>query len=214
MGRSVADLTEVIYSCGKVFDGLATGRAATENFLRTGSPSGITSRSDLELLEDLRDAAQFIVDHTAAAIDATYVRTVNAQITRSGALHPGQLRTPDQRIGVHTRSGRHEPPALTYPELQQLIAVATTSPDATENALELFVQLAAAQPFEDGNKRTALFAANGVLITTDTGLLLAIPVDDRDPRISDQFNDALAHAYIHDAPTAVKDTCSAARAWE
>ena len=32
-----------------------------------------------------------------------------------------------------------------------------------ENALDLFVHLAKAQPFEDANKRTAVFVANSLL---------------------------------------------------
>lgn len=149
---NITDLAGVVYSSGKVFDGLTTSRRDTENFLRSGSLTGIFSRADLALLEDLRDVAQFIIDHHDQPIDATYVRAVNAQITRRGALHPGQLRTEDQQIGVHTRHGRHTPPALTEDGLQQLIA-SLTCEDVTEHALDLFVELAKAQPFEDGNKR-------------------------------------------------------------
>ena len=34
---TVTDLAGVVYSSGRVFDGLSTGRLDTENFLRTGS---------------------------------------------------------------------------------------------------------------------------------------------------------------------------------
>jgi len=101
-----------VYSSDKVFDGLATGRLDTENFLRSGSLDGITSRSDLPLLEDLRDAAQRIVDHLGP-VDVDFVCEINRAISRSGALHPGQLRGADQQIGVSTGYGRHTPAALT-----------------------------------------------------------------------------------------------------
>ncbi|MFD4779747.1 Fic family protein [Rhodococcus qingshengii] len=199
---NITDLAGAVYSSGRVFDGLATGRLDTENFLRSGSLAGVSSRSDLALLEDLRDVAQFIIDHHDRPIDATYVRAVNAQITRSGALHPGQLRTEDQQIGVHTRHGRHTPPALTEDGLQQLIA-SLTCEDVTEHALDLFVELAKAQPFEDGNKRTALFVANSLLI--GGGRMLVVPVDENDPQLSDTFNDLLAKAYLRGEHDAVKD---------
>lgn len=198
----ITDLAGAVYSSGKVFDGLATGRLDTENFLRSGSLAGVSSRADLALLEGLRDVAQFIIDHHDRLIDAPYVRAINAQITRSGALHPGQLRTRDQQIGVRTRYGRHTPPALTEDDLQQLID-SLTCEDATENALDLFVQLAKAQPFEDGNRRTALFVANSLLI--GGGRMLVVPVDEQDPQLSDTFNDLLAKAYIRDEHDAVKD---------
>ena len=203
----VADLAGVVYSSGKVFDGLATGRLDTESFLRSGSLEGVTSRSDLALLEDLRDVAALIIDHGQAqrAIDTGFVCAVNATITRSGALHPGRLRTQDQKIGVRTRYGRHTPDALTETDLRQLIDAALVGGDVREVALDLFVNLAKAQPFEDGNKRTALFVANTVLISAQTGQLLVVPVDEEDPSLADTFNNLLARAYIYGESDGVKD---------
>ncbi|ORM02892.1 Fic family protein [Prescottella equi] len=198
---TVADLVGVVYTSGKVFDGLAVGRRDTENFLRSGSLAGVSSRADLALLEDLRDVVQFVIDHHDQPIDALYVPAINAQITRSGAINPGQLRTDDQGIGVGTRYGRHTPPALTERELQQLID-SLACDDVTENALDLFVELARAQPFEDGNKRTALFAANSLLI--GGGRMLVVPVDEHDPQLADTFSDLLAKAYIHEDHGSVK----------
>lgn len=198
----VADLAGVVYSAGKAFDGLSTGRLDTENFLRSGSLDGVTSRPDLLLLQDLRDAAQLVVDHRGP-IDADFVCDVNRAISRSGALHPGRLRTPDQRIGVSTRYGRHTPAALTEAGLQQLIDTALSGSDVREDSLDLFVNLAKAQPFEDGNKRTAIFAANALLIDAGAATLLTIPVDD--PGLADAFNALLAAAYVHGEHDGVKD---------
>lgn len=190
---TVADLAGVVYSAGTVFDGLATSLSDTESFLRSGSTGGITSRADLALLEDLRDAAQFILNHRGGTVDAAFVRGINAALSRSAAVHPGRLRTTDQQIGVSTRYGRHEPDACTETELQATISGA-------DDALELFIALAAAQPFEDGNKRTALFAANAARLAGGTGQLLVVPVE-----LADQFNDLLARAYIHGERAGVKD---------
>ena len=74
-----------------------------------------------------------------------------------------------------------------------------------EAALDLFVELARAQPFEDGNKRTAIFVANALLIGAGAGVLLTIPVDDNHPGLAARFNDLLAKAYIYDERTRVKD---------
>ena len=202
---TVADLAGVVYSCGKVFDGLSTGRLDTESFLRSGSLDGVASRADLALLEDLRDAAQFVIDHAGCTIDSTFVRAVNATITRSGALHPGLLRTQAQAIGVATPYGRHTPDALTEDGLQALLEAPTRSGHVRENALDLFVNLAKAQPFEDGNKRTAVFVANSLLIGSGAGVLLTIPVDDNDPSLARTFNDLLARAYIYDERDGVKE---------
>ncbi|OHU47235.1 cell filamentation protein Fic [Mycobacteroides chelonae] len=201
---AVPDLAGVVYSSGKVFDGLSTGRLDTENFLRSGSIEGVASRADLALLQDLRDAAQFVITHAGRTIDAPFVKSVNATITRSGALHPGQLRTQAQAIGVTTPYGRHTPAAITEEGLQTLLAMTIRGSDVQESALNLFVELAKAQAFEDGNKRTAVFVANSLLIGSDCGLLLTIPVDDNDPSVARAFNDLLARAYIHGENDGVK----------
>lgn len=183
---NLTDLAGVVYSSGKVFDGLSTGRLDTENFLRSGDLGGVSSRADLALLEDLRDVAEFILEHGAHPVDAAYVRAVNARIIRSGAIHPGRLRTQEQ-IVVRTRHGRHLPEAITDAELQRLVDTATGGDDPVENALDLLVDLAKAQPFEDGNKRTALFVANSLLIGAGTNVLLTIPVDETDPGLADSL---------------------------
>ncbi|MDK4283108.1 Fic family protein, partial [Corynebacterium propinquum] len=60
----------------------------------------------------------------------------------------------------------------------------------------LFVLLAKAQPFGDGNKRTALLAANLLLLPERK--ILTVPYSDQDLSVSETFNDLLARAYIYD----------------
>ena len=195
---TVSDLTAVVYSAGKVFNGLQTGRIDTEDFLRSGSLTGIHSRADMQLLEDLRDVAQYVVDHQSSQVDAAYVKTLNGLITRTGALRPGELRLAHQGIGVSTRYGRHEPLALSDDALQFLIGQALDADDAASGAIAVFVALAKSQPFEDGNKRTAIFAANGYLLSQGCPMLLSIPVNDNDAEVAKSFNTALARAYVFD----------------
>ncbi|WP_026819990.1 Fic family protein [Arthrobacter castelli] len=201
---NITDLAGVVYSSGKVFDGLRTGRLDTENFLRSGSLEGVTSRSDLALLQDMRDVAQFVVNYGNQPIDARFVCEVNAQLTRSAAIEPGKLRAADPPIGVNTRHGRHDPKALTDAGLQQIIDGSLAAGDPDENALDLFVDLAKAQPFQDGNKRTALFVANARLLGARNNRMLTIPVDENDPSVADRFNDLLARAYMFDEHDSVK----------
>lgn len=203
---TVADLAGVIYTSGKVFDGLSTGRLDTANFLRSGDTAGITSRQDLSLLLDLRDVAEHILQatETDTAIDAAFVRSVNATITRSGALNPGAFRRADQEIGVNTRYGRHEPAPSDEDSLERLIRQATSGKTPEEGALDLFVEIAKAQPFEDGNKRTALFASNALLIHEHSDKLLIVPVDEANPNVAGEFNNLLARAYVHDDHDGVK----------
>ena len=206
---SVIDLSRVVYSAGKVFDGLGTGRLESESFLRSGALDGVTSRSDLALLEDLRDVSKYIIENRDQPLTNTYVRAVNSQITRSGPLHPGAYRTGAQKIGVTTFYGPHEPQPSNDVALQQIIDKAMALPEPREQALELFVEIAKAQPFEDGNKRTALFVANSVLIRQPEPKLLIVPMDESTPDSvlsnAGWFHELLAEAYVLDESDHVKD---------
>lgn len=206
----VVDLAGLIYSSGKVFNGLNTNRLDTEEFLRTGDTSKVHSRADLELLNDLRDAAQFILEHPSPRIDAQFVCDVNARLTRSAALEPGKLRNADQRIGVDTMFGRHEPPAITVDQLEALVATAHLPANPRERAMNLFIDIAKAQPFGDGNKRTALFVANSAVLWQPTPLMLTVPVSEHDPKVAATLNEAIARAYIHDDHRDVKALLTAA----
>ncbi len=204
---TVAELSPVIYSAGRVFDDLSASSEATEEFLRAGSSMFIRSRADLALLEDLRDIAQRILDHAGAGrgVDAALVCDLNATITRSGPLHPGQFRRDDQSIGVRTRYGIHTPPAIEDVELQGLITGAQESGSVREQALSLFVAIAKAQPFEDGNKRTGIFTANTLLVSEKAGAMLTVPVGVvHGVELSGRFNDLLARAYLFEEDDGLK----------
>ena len=59
-------------------------------------------------------------------------------------------------------------------------------------------------PIEDGNKRSALFTANAVLISSGADRLRTVPVDDHDPSVAAEFNDLLARAYVLGEDAGVK----------
>lgn len=195
---AVIDLAGVIYSSGKVFDGLTTGRLNTENFLRSGDPAFTASRQDLALLQDLKAVAEFIIEHAEEAITAALLMQINSQMTRSASMEPGKLRRADQQIGVGTIHGRHEPLAVSEEELNEIIAIALQQSTVEEQAVALFLSVAKAQPFMDGNKRTALFAANGLLIKGRTQTILTVPNAEDDVTVAQEFNALLARAYVFD----------------
>lgn len=193
---NVGQLLEVIFTAGVVFDNLSTSRSATGRFLETGDTTGVRGRGDLALLEDLKAAGEFILSNTATPISAAYLRRINATLTRSAALNPGSLRTDDQGIGVRTRYDRHEPPAGSEQALDMLVTEALNSDTSKDAAVDLFLEIARAQPFEDGNKRTAIFAANSYLLGEGASLLLTVPFDEKDPSVAEHFSDLLARFYV------------------
>lgn len=92
---SVRRLSALLYGMGRTFDGLNTDRTSTEEFLRTGDPFVLASRSDYELLADLSAASEFVMntDWSQTEIDADYAIAVNSRLRRSASLRPGVMRT-------------------------------------------------------------------------------------------------------------------------
>ena len=76
--------------------------------------------------------------------------------------------------------------------------------------MNLFIDIAKAQPFGDGNKRTALFVANSAVLWEPTPLMLTAPVSEHDPKVAATLNEAIARAYIHDNHRDVKALLTAA----
>ena len=191
------NLVDVIHSAGTVFENLQCSRAATQSFIAGGDTSGITSRADLELLKDLSDAAQIITraHNSHEQLTPQTIIAINQAMTRSAALQPGVFRSDSDNIGVATRYGDHRPKAATEADLHSIITEARNQP-ADKAAAALFVLLAKAQPFGDGNKRTALLAANLLLLPERK--ILTVPYSDQDLSVSETFNDLLARAYIYD----------------
>ncbi|MDD6461572.1 MAG: Fic family protein [Bifidobacteriaceae bacterium] len=191
---SVKGLARLLYEMGRTFDGLNTTRMATEDFLRTGNPNVLGSKNDLALLEDLRDAAEFTLVHAATApFDMTFVCAINRTLSRTAAIQPGALRT-SENIIVRCSGGRvYTPQVPQKEELEGMMADAEDSQGSLHDAARLFVQLAKAQPFGDGNKRTALLAGNALLLRKGSEAVLSVPVDQ--PH-TDEFNRLLSDWYL------------------
>jgi Fic family protein len=122
------------------------------------------------------------------------VQEINAQLKRTAAIEPGILRT-SANIGVHTKQGLYVPPVPDAAELSAIVAHAASSEGNLLDASTLFIKLAKAQPFGDGNKRSALLAANGLLIKNHSDEILFVPTEQ--PGV-DTFNTMLTQWYLHD----------------
>lgn len=139
-------LTEVIYTAGKVFDNLRSDRLATQSFVASGDTSGISSRADLELLNDLNDAAHVIIEISKGSkyhkdqtpLTPQTIVDINSAMTRFAALHPGVFRQDSDSIGVATRYGHHCPPAVDEDALHRIIDHAAQLPP---ELLSQFLQL-------------------------------------------------------------------------
>ncbi|MGX5271914.1 Fic family protein [Bifidobacterium polysaccharolyticum] len=203
---STKQLAGLLYSMGRTFDGLQSTFMATEEFLRTGNPQVVNSKADYNLLLDLRQAADYTLhyDYAREPIDLVYVKSINAQLTRTAAMEPGKLRDERTPVMVSTPLGRYEPPvpdSATIASLIKSTVGGATGEDILEDAVRLFAGLAKMQPFGDGNKRTALLAGNGLLIVHGGRHPLTVPTSDKDRT---WFNRELAAYYLNSDQTIIR----------
>ncbi|MEE1295965.1 MAG: Fic family protein [Bifidobacterium sp.] len=193
-------LTGLLYSMGHTFDNLASTYMATAEFLSTNNPEIIGSRSDLALLQDLRDAASYTLhEPLATPLDVDFVRGINAELSRTAAIEPGKLRE-SANIMVHTASGAYIPPVPDATAMGDVIGAAMEGDDPMRDAARLFAHLAKMQPFGDGNKRTALLAANRLLMLRGVDRAMVVPTEDP---AKGTFNTMLGEWYVHDAPAVI-----------
>lgn len=195
--RTVKGLGRLLYRMGRTFDGLSATRPATEEFLRTGNPRIIGSRGDYALLCDLRAASSYVLDTdwSKTDFDLKWFEGINGSMTRTASMTPGELRT-GENVLINTKAGTYFPPIPNPAALDAMFAEAADSDgEPVGTASRLFARLAKAQPFGDGNKRSALLAANGLLIRRDSPHMLAVPVEDPD---RDRFNTLLGEWYVND----------------
>lgn len=203
---STKQLAGLLYSMGRTFDGLQSTFMATEEFLRTGNPQVVNSKADYNLLLDLRQAADYTLhyDYAREPIDLAYVKSINAQLTRTAAMEPGKLRDERIPVMVSTPLGRYKPPvpdSATIASLIKSTVGGATGEDILEDAVRLFAGLAKMQPFGDGNKRTALLAGNGLLIAHGDRHPLTVPTSDKDRT---WFNRELAAYYLNSDQTIIR----------
>ena len=166
--RTVKGLARLLYRMGRTFDNLTTSQLNTEEFLRTGNPDVLMSKSDEALLTDLKDAATFVLGTGPdTTLDSDWACAINAHLTKTAAMKPG-LRVSGEPVWVDTVYGRYVPGTPEPEELADIMEQAETSTTNVFAASRLFARLARLQPFGDGNKRTAMLAANGLLIKRDS----------------------------------------------
>lgn len=158
--RTVKGLARLLYRMGRTFDNLTTSQLNTEEFLRTGNPAVLMSRSDEALLNDLKDASAFVLETGPdTPLDFDWAYAINAHLTKTAAMKPGRLRVDGEPVWVDTVYGRYTPGTPDPDELADIMGQAETSTTNVFAASRLFVRLARLQPFGDGNKRTAMLAA-------------------------------------------------------
>ncbi len=163
------NLVQLIYTTGK-FENLSTSLLDTESILNNESLQN-AKPEDVVTIIHLKRAFQYVLN-LKTNFNYTDILTIN-QIVKGGQPGTGMLRSQDVKVALTNDIWL---PPLPEPQRtqQELVNILTSSATATERALNLNLYLSRWQLFMDGNKRTAIVAANALMVQAGAGLL-AIP---------------------------------------
>lgn len=141
---------------------------------------------DIMAIINMRDAWKHLLETVDDPMNLTYICRLNSFIAKDEALEWGVLRTGS--VGI---SGTAYKPAVPVREKAEtdIRAILTSYTTTTEKALDLFCYITYNQLFWDGNKRTALVAANKVLLCSGCGMMT---IEDGD---INKFNTLLRQMY-------------------
>lgn len=126
---------------------------------------------DIQAILNMRDAWRYLLETIEEPLALPYICMLNEYIARNEALEWGKLRS-----GAVCISGTDYVPPIPSQEgaERNLSAILTSNTTTTEKALNVFLWVARAQLFWDGNKRTGLTAANKILIAAGAGMLTIV----------------------------------------
>lgn len=140
----------------------------TQTILNGINVAGVTL-DDIQAVLNMRDAWQYLLEHLDEPLDITYLCALQERVSYREALDWGKLRTGKIGISGVTYSPPVPDPQEAETALAELLAQENS---ATDRALDVFSWTARSQLFWDGNKRTAILAANKLLVQNGAGVLI------------------------------------------
>lgn len=143
----------------------------TEEIFEGRAPANMAV-NDIVAVNNIKHAWMFLFDNVDHPLDWAYVSQYNRILGEGGIVRdPGMVRAVDVRIG-----GTDWIPDLpTVASSHDRIAELSREPDAQRRAIDVFCAITRGQWFNDGNKRTAIMAANHVLINEGVGVFAISP---------------------------------------
>lgn len=163
------NLTQLIYTTGK-FENLPTTLPQTDAIVHNYEVNGVRPE-DITTILNLKRGYQYLLDNQDSVMRFADIKIIN-KIIKGGTAYAGDLRSMD--VQVPLTNDVWVPPIPNEQTITIMTKLLESNQTATEKALELNLMLSRNQLFMDGNKRTALVAANLLMVQSGTGFL-AIP---------------------------------------
>ena len=165
------NIVDYIYKSAKL-EGCNVTFPDTQTIL-DGVNIGSVTLDDIQTILNLRDAWRFVLSDINSPFSVEYICKVNEHVSRNESLKWGALRT--GAVGISGTDYR--PPIPCEDTIAAELEALMGAESVTERAINIFLWACRSQLFWDGNKRTAMLAANKILIEAGAGVL-TVRVDD------------------------------------
>lgn len=153
-------------------EGIAITYPDTEAIYNGLSVSGYKV-NDILVVNNLKRAWHFVLEHLDFEMDFAYVSMLNKVVGGDDLVNrAGLLRTIPVTIG----GTKWAPDFPNLEEINSNLSRLSTLENPTLRAIETMLFLMRYQGFLDGNKRTAMLAANQILISNGAGVLV-VPLE-------------------------------------
>lgn len=159
------NIVDCIYSSARI-EGIAVTFPDTQQ-IYDGRGVANLSIDDINKVNNLKHAWQFLFESIDYPLDILYLRQLN-QIINAGLMSDaGRLRNYDVNIGGTAWKPELPDKERIVEELGHIMNIEC----CTERAIKVMLYVIRTQMFSDGNKRVAQLAANQILIQKGKGLL-------------------------------------------
>ena len=187
-------IVENIYSSVKI-EGLALTFPETAQIIENKDIKNYYN-DEVDFVNDLKHTWQYIFTNINNTVDIQLLKNINRLAGKFTVINAGKIRYIwDEPIFVRGEHGEvvYTPPvppkeSVIDKELKDRYSIE----DKTDAALELYLYIAKAQLFNDGNKRTASLICNMVLIQNGCGIFI-VPND-----LDLEFKRKLVSYYVND----------------
>lgn len=166
-------LKDIIYDQA-VVEGVSATFLDTEEILEKGQSKNVTFDDTLKIL-NLKNAWAYVLDEDTLKLklNINVLSTIAGYVNDRLVSYPDSIRQTNARIGGCS----YKPPIPTRESIvENLKQILSSKSNNVDIAIKIFLYICKTQIFNDGNKRSALIAANFYLIKKSYGYI-SVPPD-------------------------------------
>lgn len=154
-------------------EGIGVTYPDTQAICNGMSVSGYTIE-DINAVNDLKHAWQFLLEHINEQIDLAFIKKVHMLLGKYTIINAGTLRRDEVRIG-----GTDWLPEMPDEKKAacEILEISGSQMFPLDKALNMTLYLMRAQLFYDGNKRIAMLIGNKIMIENGQGIISVVQKD-------------------------------------